>query len=99
MYSTITDKGTNMIPMGMKAGSMGLKILKTLYKGKAKIGKGSAYLADKAGKAKFTGTSKAITGASKKIHSGSKIVGKTIKKYPKGSSFAGGVATVSFLDD
>ena len=27
-----------MIPVGLKAGSMGLKILRTLYKGKKKIG-------------------------------------------------------------
>ena len=88
-----------MIPFIPAGASVGLRILKTLYKGKRKIGKGSAILADKAGKAGFSGASKAITGASKKIHSGSRIVGKTIKKYPKGSSFAGGVAAVSFLDD
>ena len=88
-----------MIPFIPAGASVGLRILKTLYKGKRKIGKASAIVADKAGKAGFTGTSKAITGASKKIHSGSKIVGTTIKKYPKGSSFAGGVAAVSFLDD
>ena len=87
-----------MIP-AVAVGTMGLRILKTLYKGKKKLGKGSALVADKAGKAGFTGTSKAITGASKKIHSGSRQVGKTIKKYPKSSSFAGGVATISFLDD
>ena len=88
-----------MIPFIPAGASVGLRILKTLYKGKRKIGKGSAILADKVGKAGFSGTSKAITGASKKIHSGSRIVGKTIKKYAKGSSFAGGIATVSFLDD
>ena len=87
-----------MIP-AVAAGTMGLRILKTLYKGKKKLGKGSALVADKAGKAGFTGTSKAITGASQKIHSGSRMAGKTIKKYPKSSSFAGGVATISFLDD
>tara|TARA_R110002033_G_scaffold104879_1_gene152297 strand:+ start:50 stop:313 length:264 start_codon:yes stop_codon:yes gene_type:complete len=87
-----------MIP-AVAAGTMGLRILKTLYKGKKKLGKGSALVADKAGKAGFTGTSKAITGASKKLHSGSRMAGKTIKKYPKSSSFAGGVATISFLDD
>jgi len=27
-----------MIPVGLKAGSMGLRFLRTLYKGKAKIG-------------------------------------------------------------
>ena len=88
-----------MIPFIPAGASVGLRILKTLYKGKRKIGKASAIVADKAGKSGFTGTSKAITGASKKIHSGSKIVGKTIKKYPKGSSFLGGAATISFLDD
>ena len=87
-----------MIPV-VAAGSVGLRILKTLYKGKKKIGSATKMAADKAGKAGFTGTSKAITGASKKIHSGSRIAGKTIKKYPKSSSFAGGVATISFLDD
>ena len=71
-----------MIPLAA-AGTVGLRILKTLYKTKGKIGKASANLADKAGKAGFTGTSKAITGASKKVHSGSRMVGKTIKKYPK----------------
>ena len=87
-----------MIPLAA-AGTMGLRILKTLYKGKKKLGKGSALVADKAGKAGFTGTSKAITGASKKIHSGSRQVGKFVKKNPKLSSFAGGMATISFLDD
>ena len=87
-----------MIP-AVAAGTMGLRILKTLYKGKKKLGKGTALVADKAGKAGFTGTSKAITGASKKLHSGSRQVGKFVKKNPKASSFAGGVATISFLDD
>jgi hypothetical protein len=56
-----------MIPA---AGTVGLRILKTLYKTKGKIGKASAYLADKAGKAGFTGTSKAITGASQMTTNG-----------------------------
>ena len=87
------------LPLIPAAGSVGLRILKTLYKAKRKVGKGSALVADKAGKAGFTGTSKAITGASKKLHSGSRQVGKFVKKNPKASSFAGGVATISFLDD
>ena len=63
------------------------------------VGKKNKMAADKAGKAGFTGTSKAITGASKKVHSGSRQVGKFVKKNPKLSSFAGGMATISFLDD
>ena len=88
-----------MIPFIPAGASVGLRILKTLYKGKRKVGKVTAKVADKVGQAGFTKTSQAITGASKKIHTGSKIVGKTIKKYPKGSSFLGGAATISFLDD
>ena len=87
-----------MIP-AVAAGSVGLRILKTLYKGKKKIGSATKMAADKAGKAGFTGTSKAITGASKKLHSGSRQVGKFIKKKPKASSFAGCIATISFLDE
>ena len=87
-----------MIPLAA-AGSVGLRILKTLYKGKKKIGAASKMAADKAGKAGFTGTSKAITGASKKVHSGSRMVGKTIKKYPKSSSAVAGASLMAFLDD
>ena len=87
------------LPLIPAAGSVGLRILKTLYKAKRKVGKGTKVVAKTVGQAGFTGTSKAITGASKKIHSGSRLAGKTIKKYPKSSSFAGGVATISFLDD
>ena len=70
LYSTITRKGYHIMIPVVAAGTMGLRILKTLYKGKKKIGSASKMVADKAGKAGFTGTSKAITGASKKIHSG-----------------------------
>jgi len=99
MYTTITDKGNIMIPIIPTAASVGLRILKTLYKGKRKIGKGSAVVADKVGKAGFTGTSQAITGASKKVHQGTKFVGKKIKKYPKSASAVGGASLLAFLDD
>ena len=85
-----------MIPV---AGTVGLRILKTLYKGKKMIGSGakkaSKFAADKG----FAGTSKAITGTSNRVHQGTKYVSKKIRKNPKASSFAGGVATISFLDD
>ena len=86
-----------MIPFIPAGASVGLRILKTLYKGKRKIGKGSAIVADKVGKAGFSGTSKAITGASKKIHSGSRYMGKKIRKYPKTASAIGGAALWDFL--
>ena len=86
-----------MIPFIPAGASVGLRILKTLYKGKRKIGKVTAIVADKAGKAGFTGTSKAITGASKKAHTGSKYLGRKIKKYPKTASAIGGAALWDFL--
>ena len=87
-----------MIP-AIKAGTIGLRILKTLYKGKKKIGKGSAFLADKAGKAGYTKTSKIITGASKKAHKASRVIGKDIKENPKIASFIGGLGTYNLFDD
>ena len=85
-----------MIPA---AGTVGLRILKTLYKTKGKIGKASANLADKAGKAGYTGTSKAITGASKKVHKGTRYLAKEIKKNPKVSSFLAGGLTYNIFDN
>ena len=37
-----------MIPVGLKAGSVALRMLKTLYKAKKKVGKGTSFVADKA---------------------------------------------------
>jgi|TARA_B100000459_G_scaffold147258_1_gene116093 hypothetical protein len=87
-----------MIP-AIKAGTIGLRILKTLYKGKKKIGKGSKFLADKAAKEGFAGTSKVITGVSKKAHKASRFTGQAIKENPKLSSFVGGIGTYKFFDD
>ena len=87
------------IPLIPAAGSVGLRILKTLYKAKRKVGKGSAFVADKAGKAGFSGTSKAITGINKKTHKGSKYVARKIKKYPKSSSAIGGAIAWDMIDD
>ena len=54
LYSTITRKGYHIMIPVVAAGTMGLRILKTLYKGKKKIGAASKMAADKAGKAGFT---------------------------------------------
>ena len=82
-----------MIPVAA-AGSVGLRILKTLYKGKKWIGKGSKKAAEFAGK-HHAGTSKFITGTSQKVHKGTKFVGKKIKKYPKTASAIGGATAMS----
>ena len=87
-----------MIP-AVAAGSVGLRILKTLYKGKKKIGSASKMVADKAGKAGFTRTSKAITGVSKKAHKASKVIGKDIKENPKIASFLGGGLAFDIFDN
>ena len=87
-----------MIPVAA-AGSVGLRILRTLYKGKKWIGRGSKTLSAKAGKAGFAKTSQAISGISKKTHLGTKYLGKKIKKYPKTASVIGGAAAWDFLDN
>ncbi len=96
-HNQYNNKGHIMLPFIPSGASVGLRILKTLYKGKSNIGKGSAFLADKAGKAGLTRTSKAITGASKKAHEGSRYMGKKIRKYPKTASAIGGAALWDFL--
>jgi len=79
------------------AGTVGLRILKTLYKGKRWIGKGSKKAAEFAGK-HHAGTSKAITGASQKVHQGTRWAQRKIKKYPKSSAAFGGAVGWDLID-
>ena len=79
-----------MIPAGLKAGSMALRFLRTLYGAKAKVGKASKAASSFAGKKGFTKTSQFITGASQKTHKGTKWAKRKIKKYPKSSAALGG---------
>ena len=85
-----------MIPVAA-AGTVGLRILKTLYKGKKWIGKGSKKAADFAGK-HHPGTSKFITGTSQKTHKATKYIARKIKKYPKSSSALGGAVAWDIID-
>ena len=79
------------------AGSVGLRILKTLYKGKKWIGRGSKKAAEFAGK-HHAGTSKFITGASQKTHKGVRLAQRKIKKHPKTSAAIGGAIGWDMLD-
>jgi len=88
-----------MIPVGLKAGSVALRMLKTLYKAKKKVGKGTSFVADKAAKGGFTKTSQAITGAQKKVHSGYKATKSLVKKYPKSSAAISGAVGYDIFDD
>ena len=88
-----------MIPVGLKAGSMGLKILRTLYKGKKKIGSASKKAASFAAKKGHAKTSQFITGVSQKTHKGTKWAKRTIKKYPKSSAALGGAIGWDMLDN
>ena len=85
-----------MIPIAA-AGSVGLRILKTLYKGKKWIGRGSKKAAEFAGK-HHAGTSKFITGASQKIHKGTRLAQRKIKKHPKTSAAIGGAVGWDLID-
>ena len=87
-----------MIPAGLKAGSMGLKFLRTLYKGKAKIGSASKKAASFAAKKNYAKTSQFITGVSQKTHKGTKWAKRTIKKYPKSSAAIGGAVGWDLID-
>ena len=71
-------------------GEAAKKFLKTLYKGKRKIGKAVEEGATFAGKKGYTKASKFISGTRKKAHQGSRLFGQTIKENPKLSSFIAG---------
>ena len=88
-----------MIPAALKAGSVGLRILRTLYGAKAKIGKTTKAASNLAAKKGLTNTSKFITGASQKTHKGTKLAKKYIKKYPKSSAAVGGAIGWDMLDN
>jgi|TARA_B100001939_G_scaffold237766_1_gene205204 hypothetical protein len=88
-----------MIPIGLKAGSMGLKILRQLYGAKVKVGKATKKVADYAGKEGFTKTSKTISGVAKKTHEGTKIAKKYAKKYPKSAAAISGAVAFDIFDD
>ena len=88
-----------MIPAGLKAGSMALKMLRTLYKAKKGIRTGastsSKFLATKG----MDKSAKVAEAVGKKVTSGSRAVGKTIKKYPKSASAVGGAIGFDLIDD
>ena len=86
-----------MIPVAA-AGTVGLRILRTLYKGKKWIGKGSKKAAAFAGK-HHAGTSKFITGTSQKAHKATKYVARKIKKHPKISAALGGAVAWDIIDN
>jgi hypothetical protein len=94
---TTTKKENNMIPF-VAAGRVGVSMLKYLYKGKKKLGKGMEWGAKKAEQAKWTKTSQAISGVSKKGHEYSRKFGKTVKKYPKTSAAVTGAVAWDILD-
>ena len=85
-----------MIPVAA-AGTIGLRILKTLYKGKKWIGRGSKTASGFAAK-HHAGTSKFIKGTSQKAHKGSRWLGKKIKKHPKSSASIGGAIGWDLID-
>ena len=88
-----------MIPAGLKAGSMALKMLRTLYKAKKGIRTGastsSKFLASKG----MDKSAKVAEAVGKKVTSGSRQAGKTIKKYPKTASAVGGAIAFDIFDD
>ena len=88
-----------MIPVALRAGSMGLKFLRTLYKGKAKIGTAAKKTATFAANKGYPKTSQFITGTVQKTHKGTKNIKKFVKKYPKSSAAITGAVAWDMLDN
>ena len=78
---------------------MALKMLRTLYKAKKGIRTGastsSKFLATKG----MDKSAKVAEAVGKKVTSGSRQAGKTIKKYPKTASAVGGAIAFDIFDD
>ena len=81
------------------AGSAGMKFLRMLYKGKAKLGTGTKMAADVAGKKGFTKTSQFISGTGKKSQKGYIATKKLVKKYPKSAAAVSGAVAFDIFDD
>jgi len=84
-----------MIP---KAFPLSISILKTLYRGKRKIGKYTGKAGDFAAKKGHTNIAKGIYGTRQKAHKFSRGTGKYMKKNPKEASYAAGIGTVILGD-
>jgi len=82
----------------LAAGSTALRFLRTLYKAKKKVGKGASRAAEYAGKKGFPKTSQFITGASQKIHKGTRLAQRKIKAHPKTSAAIGGAVGWDLID-
>ena len=87
-----------MIPF-VAAGRIGVSMLRTLYKGKKKLGKVTKITAEYAAKKGQPGIAKGLYGASDKAHKGSRATGKWIKKNPKVSSAITGAVIWDILDN
>ena len=97
-FYTANNIGGHMaIPFA--AGGAAMKILRMLYKGKKKIGKGSGMAADFAAKKNLPRVSKAITGTSQKTQQGYMATKKLAKKYPKSAAAITGAVGFDLLDN
>ena len=85
-------KGIGMTALAAEklGGDAARKFLRTLYKGKRKLGKQVEKGAAFAGKEGYTKTSKFISGSRKKAHKASRFAGQAIRENPKLASFIAG---------
>ena len=81
------------------AGGHAMRFLRTLYKGKKKLGTASKKAADFAAKKDMAKTSQFITGTSQKAHKGTMKAKKLAKKYPKTTAAIGGAVAFDIFDD
>ncbi len=81
------------------AGGHAMRFLRTLYKGKKKLGSATKKAAEFAAKKDMPKTSQFITGASQKAHKGTMTAKKYAKKYPKTAAAISGAVAFDMFDD
>jgi len=88
-----------MIPAGLKAGSAGIKMLRTLYKGKVKLKKGTKKAADYLGIKGHAKTSSFVSGVGKKSQAGYRKAKSLAREYPKSAAALTGAIAWDMFDD
>jgi|TARA_R100000908_G_scaffold62356_1_gene41505 hypothetical protein len=94
----VYNKGNNMA-LPFMAGGHAMRFLRTLYKGKKKLGSATKKAAEFAAKKDMPKTSQFITGASQKAHKGTMTAKKYAKKYPKTAAAISGAVAFDMFDD
>ena len=97
MWGFIQGETNMAIPY--MAGSAGMKMLRTLYKGKVKLKKGTKKAADYLGKQGHAKTSSFVSGVGKKSQAGYRKAKSLAREYPKSAAALTGAIAFDMFDD